>query len=145
MSDVTRNADGNLTMTLAVRVYMEDTDAGGIVYYVNYLKFMERARTDMFRTLGCEKPAVFADDLMFVVHSVDADYLHSAELDDELEVTATITRIARATVFFEQQVMHKNSNGETVLLCRSKIKIACVSRKERKPKPMPQDLLALLK
>jgi len=123
---------------------MEDTDAGGIVYYVNYLKFMERARTDMLRTLGCEKPAVFADDLMFVVHSIDANYLYSAELDDELAVSATITRVAGATVIFEQQVKRVVGDGEYPLLCSSKVKIACVSRKERKPKPMPKDLLALL-
>ena len=134
-----------MTFTIPVRVYIEDTDAGGIVYYVNYLKFMERARTDMFRLLGCERPALFSDDLMFVVHSVSADYLLPAELDDELEVTATITRTSKVTVLFEQAVSRATLDGkEKQLLCKANIKIACVSRSERKPRPIPPSLFALL-
>lgn len=146
MSKVSRDADGRLVYTSAVRVYMEDTDSGGIVYYVNYLKFMERARTDMFRLLGCPKPAVFSDDLMFVVHSLSADYLRSAELDDELQVSATITRLSKVTVFFEQSVSRVDpATNKTELLCTATIKIACVSRAERKPKAIPQELQALLR
>ncbi len=146
MSVPTRDPQNRLTFTIPVRVYMEDTDAGGIVYYVNYLKYMERARTDMFRALGCEKPAVFSDSLMFVVHSVEAEYLQSAELDDVLTVSATIIRVAKATVIFEQRVARTDPGGQGErLLCRSKIKIACVSRQERKPKPMPAELLEMLK
>ena len=123
---VGRDENGQLAHSLLLRVYMEDTDAGGIVYYVNYLKFMERARTDMFRLLGCAKPAVFADNLMFVVHEANAKYHRSAELDDELRVSAVITRVARATVFFEQKVERLQA-GVCELLCESQIKIACVS------------------
>lgn len=69
-----------------VRVYIEDTDAGGIVYYVNYLKFMERARTELLRSWGYGKAALFDEQLMFVVHSVNARYHKPARLDDELSV-----------------------------------------------------------
>ena len=138
-----RDAAGRLSHSLKLRVYMEDTDAGGIVYYVNYLKFMERARTDMFRVLGCAKPAVFAENLMFVVHEAKAKYHRSAELDDELQVSAVITKVAKATVFFQQRV-DRLSGGDSELLCESEIKIACVSRDLRKPCAIPGDLRALL-
>ncbi len=63
---------------MSVRVYVEDTDAGGIVYYVNYLKYMERARTEWFRARGYEKPALFGENLMFIVHSLTIDYRRPA-------------------------------------------------------------------
>ena len=74
--------------SLDLRVYIEDTDAGGIVYYVNYLKFMERARTEFMRSLGFGKMYIFNHDLMFVVREVKVQYLRPATLDDELVVTA---------------------------------------------------------
>ena len=77
-----------MNFAVTVRVYIEDTDAGGIVYYVNYLKFMERARTEFMRSLGYGKTAIFSDDKMFVVHSANVQYLGAARLDDELSVTA---------------------------------------------------------
>ena len=74
----------NKEFLLPVRVYIEDTDAGGIVYYVNYLKFMERSRTEFLRSLGYGKTSVLDDGLLFVVHSLSVDYQKSAKLDDEL-------------------------------------------------------------
>lgn len=130
---------GNNIMTqleIPVRVYIEDTDAGGIVYYVNYLKFMERARTEFLRRLGYGKAALFADDKMFVVHSLRANYHQSAELDDELVATATIKKVSRVTVLFEQKILRA---GE--LLCDGEVKVACVSRQKRKPAAIPEDLL----
>ena len=80
-----------------LRVYIEDTDAGGIVYYVNYLKFMERARTEFMRSLGYGKDYIFNHDLMFVVRDVALEYLKPAGLDDELQATARLTGMRGAT------------------------------------------------
>ena len=90
--------------SIPIRVYIEDTDAGGIVYYVNYLKFMERSRTEFFRALGYHKPAILDEGLLLVVHSAQIDYHRSARLDDELSVTTCIIKLARTYVEFKQQV-----------------------------------------
>lgn len=119
-------------LELSLRVYIEDTDAGGIVFYVNYLKYMERARTELFRSLGYGKAAFFAEDLMFVVHSLHVDYRASAQLDDELVVTAEVKKLTAAAVVFEQQVWRSEQ-----LLCAGDIKVACVRRADRRPAPIP--------
>ena len=90
---------------LPVRVYVEDTDAGGIVYYVNYLKFLERARTEWFRHRGFEKPALFRDNLMFVVHSLSIDYRRPARLDDLLLATARVVSGGRTFFVMDQRVL----------------------------------------
>ena len=107
---------------LPVRVYIEDTDAGGIVYYVNYLKFMERSRTEFLRSLGYDKTSVLDDGLLLVVHSLAADYRQPAKLDDELIVSSVIIKLARSYITFKQQVRR----GQT-LLCNAEITIACVN------------------
>ena len=89
--------------SLPIRVYVEDTDAGGIVFYANYLKFMERARTELMRSLGFDKPALF-DGMQFVVHEVGLKYRSPAILDDEIFVTARLTKATRATFEMTQQV-----------------------------------------
>ena len=140
-----RDADGRVSVTIDLHIYMEDTDAGGIVYYVNYLKFMERARTDMFRALGVDRPAVFSEELMFVVHDIQAKYHRAAELGDQIQVSATIEKLGKASVYFAQQVNKIEPSAELgELLCESRIKIACVTRDTRKPVPMPADLFALI-
>ena len=75
---------------LAVRVYYEDTDAGGVVYYANYLRFLERARTECLRSLGFEQSELMAQGIAFAVRSLSAEYLKPARLDDELVVVSTI-------------------------------------------------------
>ena len=97
--------------SLPVRVYIEDTDAGGIVYYVNYLKFMERARTEMMRTQGFGKDYIFNHYLMFVVRDVAIRYLAPAQLDDELRDTARIQTLGGASMVLAQTVCR----GEQVL------------------------------
>lgn len=124
-----------MSFTQIVRVYIEDTDAGGIVYYVNYLKFMERARTEFMRALGYGKTAIFSDDKMFVVHSANVKYLGAARLDDELEVTARPLKVARSNIVFEQSVLR---GGE--LLCQGEIRIACVDRESNRPCAMPDTM-----
>lgn len=120
---------------IPIRVYIEDTDAGGIVYYVNYLKYMERCRTELLRELGYDKPAILDDGLLLVVHSAQIDYRRSARLDDQLAVTAEIDRLARTHVLFRQRVWRGNE-----MLCEGLIRIACVCGERFKPRAIPADM-----
>ncbi len=122
-----------------LRVYIEDTDAGGIVYYVNYLKFMERARTEFMRSLGFGKNSIFNYNLMFVVRDAAVTYMLPARLDDELEATASIARLRGAGIVFHQSVRR---DGE--LLARGEVTIACVDRAEMKPRRLPPEMAARL-
>ena len=121
---------------LKARVYFEDTDAGGIVYYVNYLKFMERARTELVRSLGFDQSALQCENIIFVVHSVSARYHAPARLDDELVVSAAVLELKRASVRFAQQV--RRADG--VLLCEGEVLVACVSADRYKPRIIPAAL-----
>lgn len=128
-----------------VRVYIEDTDAGGVVYYVNYLKFMERARSDYLRALGFAKPALITDDLLLVVASANVDYKRSAKLDDELKVSAKVEKIAKSYVVFSQ-VISRSKEGESTdktsseVLASGTIKVACVHKETMRPIAMPHAL-----
>jgi tol-pal system-associated acyl-CoA thioesterase len=124
----------------AVRVYIEDTDAGGIVYYVNYLKFMERARTEFMRGLGFGKDYIFNHDLMFVVKDVAVTYNSPARLDDELAATAGIARLRGAGIIFHQRIYR----GEE-LLAQGDVTVACVDRAGEKVRRIPEDMVARLK
>ena len=117
---------------LPVRVYIEDTDAGGIVYYVNYLKFMERARTEFMRTLGFGKEGIFNDGIMFVVRDVSIRYLTSAVLDDTLLVTAEPTLVKGAR-FIVRQGVYRNDE----LLADALVECACVNRMSQSPVRLP--------
>lgn len=122
------------------RVYYEDTDAGGIVYYVNYLKFMERARTERLRELGFAQSVMAGDEnLLFVVHSSEARYLKPARLDDELLVSAEVIELNRASLRFQQRVRRAVDN---VLLCEGQFLVACVRADSLKPRAIPETLRA---
>tara|TARA_B100000767_G_scaffold273902_1_gene305368 strand:+ start:2076 stop:2519 length:444 start_codon:yes stop_codon:yes gene_type:complete len=121
--------------TIDIRVYIEDTDAGGIVFYVNYLKYMERARTEFMRQLGFGKAAVFAEQQMFVVHSLTINYRAPAILDDCLTISAKVKKVTKVAVIFEQQVHRENQ-----LLCEAEVKVACVDRLSQQPATMPESL-----
>lgn len=121
--------------SLPLRVYIEDTDAGGIVYYVNYLKFMERARTEFMRNLGYGKDYIFNHDLMFVVRDAAIRYLAPAQLDDELEATARITALGGASISFAQTVRRAGQ-----ALATGELTIACVDRSGVKPRRIPKDM-----
>ncbi len=118
--------------SIAIRVYIEDTDAGGIVYYVNYLKYMERCRTEFLRSLGYHKPAILDDGLLLVVHSAQVEYRRSARLDDELQITTSLMKLARTYVEFKQAVMRGKE-----LLCIGNICVACVDSSTMKPNALP--------
>jgi 4-hydroxybenzoyl-CoA thioesterase len=125
---------------LAIRVYIEDTDAGGIVYYVNYLKYMERSRTEFMRSLGFDKNFIFSEDLMFVVRKVAVNYLGPAKLDDELLATVQIRRLQGASMVLFQSVRR----GDEVLV-EGDIEIVCVERSGVKPRRIPKQMLAQLR
>ena len=120
-----------------LRVYYEDTDAGGVVYYANYLKFAERARTEMLRDLGVDPPALAAfEGVAFAVSRCEADYLAPARLDDELTVRTRIVKMSAATLEAEQII----SRGATDC-ARLVVRLACVNRAGR-PVRLPENILA---
>ena len=119
--------------TWTVRVYYEDTDAGGIVYYANYLKFFERARTEWLRSLGIHQQTLLDEEsAAFVVRSAAVEYLSSARLDDEVTLHLTVEKLGRASVQFAQQAWR----GET-LLSTANVKIGCVDAQTMRPRPLP--------
>ncbi|MEQ9395695.1 tol-pal system-associated acyl-CoA thioesterase [Haliea sp.] len=126
--------------SIKLRVYIEDTDAGGIVYYVNYLKFMERARTEFMRSLGFGKDYIFNHDLMFVVRDVAIRYRAPALLDDELEAAATLAEARGATLVLRQAIRRGRE-----LLASAEVTIACVDRAGVRPRRLPRDMLDTLR
>ncbi|MGH1471493.1 MAG: tol-pal system-associated acyl-CoA thioesterase [Cellvibrionaceae bacterium] len=124
---------------LPVKVYIEDTDAGGIVYHANYLKFMERSRTEYFSQFGFHKPATLDNGLLLVVHSMNIEFLGAARLGDQLQATTEVLKVKRTYVVFEQKVLL-----EEKVLCRAEVKIACVTKEHLKPSPMPKKMTELL-
>lgn len=129
-----------LEYTLPIRVYIEDTDAGGIVYYVNYLKYFERARTELIRSMGVDKTAVMEDGSVFVVTSASIDYLMPTRLDDEIVARAKVIGAGGASIVFEQEVLR----GDAVL-ARGKVTAALTDGKTGRPKRMPMNLRTALK
>jgi len=118
-----------------VRVYYEDTDSGGVVYYANYLKFMERARTEYLRSLGFEQDRLRQEQgILFTVHSLQVDFRLPARFNDALEVTASVSEARRASLTFSQ---HIRRSGEPPLLCTGTVRIACVDASGFRPVPIP--------
>ncbi|AKX44769.1 4-hydroxybenzoyl-CoA thioesterase [Thiopseudomonas alkaliphila] len=126
------------TFALQSRVYYEDTDAGGVVFYVNYLKFMERARTEFLRDLGFKQSQLAKENCLFVVHSANARYHAPARLDDLLLITATVSAIKRASLVFKQQVICQTTQQ---LLCAGEFIVACVQADTFKPRAIPKTLV----
>ena len=123
---------------LPIRIYVEDTDAGGIVFYANYLKFMERARTELMRSLGFDKPALF-DDMQFVVSQVSLKYHSPAMLDDQISVTAVLSKAGRVTFEMTQQVFRGDE-----LLVEGWVKVACINSTSKRPQCMPKPMFHAL-
>ena len=121
---------------LPIRVYIEDTDAQGIVYYVNYLKFMERARSEWLRSYGFHRPAFGDEGQIYVVHSLTTNYRKPAKLDDEIVVTARATDYGKAYFVVEQKVFRGDE-----LLCEGSIKVACVNQASGRPTAMPRAMI----
>ena len=120
-----------------VRVYYEDTDAQGVVYYANYFRFLERARTEWLRALGIDQPTLLYDERrMFVVVSCAADFLMPARFNDELVVTAGLERLTRASFDIGQNIYRNKSDGELLLRCS--VKAAYLDADTLKPQRVPK-------
>ena len=119
-----------------VRVYYEDTDAGGVVYYANYLKFFERARSEWLRGVGLNQDKLAQEEgLIFVVRRALLDFVRPARLDDLLEVTVEPRKVGRVYVDLAQQ-----ARCGVQVLARAEIRVACLRRQDFKPVAMPQSL-----
>ena|SRR5208337_3496886 len=126
----------NFRFEINARVYWEDTDAGGVVYYANYLKFMERCRTDWLRALGVDQRKLRSErQLQFAVVNVAVDFLRPAVLNDEIVVTAELERLSGATILFKQCVWRGD-----VQLIDATARVACLDSGTLKPRAIPRDL-----
>ena len=124
------------------RVYYEDTDAGGVVFYANYLKFIERGRTEYLRELGFEQSIQAKEkNLVFVVRSLSADYLSPAFLDDMIEVQTSIKLIKNASLIFAQKILNIEKN---TVLFKADVKVVSVLKNNLKPCAFPQEILEKL-
>ena len=122
-----------------VRVYYEDTDSGGVVYYANYLKFMERARTEYLRELGFEQDELIEKlNILFAVRSINVDYHKPARFNELLEVSAKISEIKKASLLFEQSVVRQSDQQ---LLCDGTVRIASLNADSFRPCAIPQSIL----
>ena len=126
--------------THLVRVYWEDTDAGGVVFYANYLKFFERARTEWLRAKGFGQEALRAETgVMFVVSETNVRYRAPARLDDALNITVLVRKCRAASLLIEQQALRSDQ-----VLAEGRIRIACVDAGTFRPRPIPTELLTAL-
>ncbi|MBN8474018.1 tol-pal system-associated acyl-CoA thioesterase [Sulfuritalea sp.] len=122
--------------SLALRVYYEDTDAAGIVYYANYLRYIERGRTEFLRALGHDQNVLMKEGVAFAVRAVSADYLKPAVLDDLLTIETAVASLGRAQMVFVQRVLRG-----TELLLEAKVRVACIDPVRGKPIRMPDAIL----
>ncbi len=128
-----------------VRVYWEDTDAGGIVFYANYLKFFERARTEWLRGRGIEQSRLREETGgMFVVSEANLRYHRSAKLDDQLVVTAQPLEVGRASMTIQQQALLNNDAGN-VLLCEATVRVGWINTISHQAARIPSTLLDALR
>ncbi|MFU8895566.1 MAG: tol-pal system-associated acyl-CoA thioesterase [Gammaproteobacteria bacterium] len=125
--------------TWPVRVYYEDTDLGGVVYYANYLKFLERARSEWLRHLGVSQVQLLETErLLFAITAVDIRYLKPARFEDELTVTVELERLRRASMSFHQAIYRGGVDGE--LLCTAQVTAACLDADAMRPRALPAHL-----
>ncbi len=132
--------DGGMStyFSLPLRVYYEDTDSGGVVYYANYLKFMERARTEWLRSFGFEQDELSRrDGILFAVRSARVEYLRPARFNDSLEVSVILDRQGPASMVFQQEVRR-----EAEVLCSGEIKIACLDTAGFSPVLIPKHIVS---
>ena len=127
--------------TIPVRVYWEDTDAGGVVYHASYLRFMERARSDWLRAIGIDQAGLIRDErLQFVVVEMQIRYHRPARFGDELQVSVQLTEQGGVSVTMDQEVRRATAAGE--LLVSATVRAACLDSDSLKPRPLPASMLA---
>ena len=129
-----------MEFSFTVRIYIEDTDPGGIVYYVNYLKFMERARTEFMRSLGFDRSATFNSASMFVVRDLAIRYLSPAFLDDEITVTVAVANVKGASIGMRQNIFR----GENELVDAS-LSLVWVDRENLMPSRLSKEMRLALR
>jgi acyl-CoA thioester hydrolase len=123
-----------------LRIYWEDTDAGGVVFYANYLKFFERGRTEWLRSLGVSQEALRRDEgVLFVVSDTQVRYRRPARLDDEVTVTVRLAEPGKASLVIDQQALRGHD-----VLAEGRIRIGCVDAITLRPRRIPPFLLALI-
>lgn len=127
--------------SLNARVYYEDTDAGGIVYYANYLKFCERARTESLRGMNMSQSQMLEQHMGFVIKNIKGNYVSSAKLDDLLTITCIPTKVKHASLVIYQQVFNQNNE----LLFEFECSIAFLNMQLKKPMIMPKEAIAYIK
>lgn len=128
-----------------VRVYYEDTDTGGIVFYANYLKFFERARTEWLRFANVSQQVLaVSEQIMFVVKSTNVDYHAAAKLDDELLISVEVEKLGRASVNFLQHAW-RTDGDTTELLCSASIRVGCVDTQSLRPTAIPETTMAKIR
>ena len=137
-----KNSQKTSLYTLPIRVYYEDTDAGGVVYYANYLKFMERARTEWLRDAGFEQDELRAqENIIFVVRSVNIEYFRPALFNQQLCVTVNVSEVGRTHITCQQQVLTINN----ALVAEATIVLVCVDALRFRPKRIPESILGVIK
>ena len=126
--------------TWTIRVYYEDTDTCGIVYYANYLKFFERARTEWLRSVGFEQQKMAEElGLRFVIVRVECDFKQPARLDDVIELDVHVARVGSASIVFEQ-----TARRGTASLASARVRVGCIESNTLTPAPLPPQLLAVV-
>jgi acyl-CoA thioester hydrolase len=127
------------------RVYWEDTDGGGIVYYANYLRFLERARTEWLRSLGHSQHELARDPgIVFAVSNLTVDYRRPARLDDELTITCEPQAERATSMRFGQQIYRRDGSAEQTLLVEANVRVVCVDAHTLRPKRLPDFLIGAL-
>ena len=130
-----------VAFTIPVRVYWEDTDAGGVVYHASYLRFMERARTDWLRAIGIDQATLIRDErLQFVVVEAQIRYHRPARFGDQLQVSVLVTERGGVSVTMTQEIRLGSADGE--LLVSATIRAACLDSDSLKPRPLPVSMQA---
>ncbi len=124
--------------TFPIRVYYEDTDAGGVVYHAQYLNFFERCRTEWLRQLGYEQDWLRAEDnTLFVVSSLSIDYLQPALFNQQLNVTTEVTDLGASRLIMKQQILRDSETGNIEILAQGQVTLACLDSNKFRPKRIP--------
>lgn len=122
--------------SLKIRIYFEDTDAQGLVYNSNYLKYLERGRTEFLRNLGYDQKKLLKEGLIFVVKRVNLDFIKPAELDEVIEVKSKIKIVKKVSFTFIQEIFDSNQ----IKILDANVKCGCLEAKNMKPSKIPVEL-----
>ncbi len=131
-------------MDWGCRVYFEDTDAGGVVYYANYLKFYERGRSEFLRALGFEQDQLLQQNIVFVVRNICVDFKQAARFNEQLRIHTRVAAMKKASLVFDQSIYRVRDDDE-VLINQAEVLIVCVDTSRFMPTAIPQDIVRALK